>query len=255
MVAPHISQTIGKKLGTNRMRYVALATDGDGTLLVDGQMPPATAAALARARAAKIVLLLVTGESRKELAEFPRLDLFDRVVAENGAMLLDPATDRETVLGESPPAELVQALCAANLERLKIGRVIITAKMSDESVLRREVDRLGINWHVLRNRHDAMILPAGFDKASGLDAALTELGIPKSQVIAIGDAENDVAMVRCCGLGVAVADAVPVLRDQADMVTHSGAGQAIVEVVDRLLSGGLPTPRCCEPFSDSNAHQ
>jgi len=78
------------------MRYVALACDYDGTLAHDGTVDDETIVALECLRESGRKLLLVTGRELDELARvFPRLDLFDRVVAENGALLYRPATREE----------------------------------------------------------------------------------------------------------------------------------------------------------------
>ena len=75
------------------MRYLVLATDYDGTLAQDGAVDAAACDALARLAATGRKLILVTGRELGELESvFPHLELFDRVVAENGALLLAPST-------------------------------------------------------------------------------------------------------------------------------------------------------------------
>ena len=75
------------------VRYTALASDYDGTLATHGAMDAATVAALHRLRAGGRKLLLVTGRRLDDLFSVCReIDLFDRVVAENGAVLYDPQT-------------------------------------------------------------------------------------------------------------------------------------------------------------------
>jgi HAD superfamily hydrolase (TIGR01484 family) len=218
------------------MWYKALATDGDGTLLVDGKMPERTAKALERARAENVFLLLVTGQSSKDLNRFPRIDLFHLVVAENGAVLFNPSNGMEVVIGHAPPEQLVQALHDAGVRDLEVGRSIISARIKDEEILRREVERLRLDWHVVRNRHRAMVLPRGIDKASGLSAALGELNIRPEQVVAVGDGENDGVLLAKCGLGIAVADAIADLKKRADATTQRGAGYGIVELIDNILA-------------------
>ena len=69
-------------------RYVALACDYDGTLAKDGKVSETTVGALQRVRESGRRLLLVTGRQLDDLQlVFERLDLFDYVVAENGALL------------------------------------------------------------------------------------------------------------------------------------------------------------------------
>lgn len=102
------------------MRYVALAADYDGTLAHDGRVPASAVASLERLAGTGRKLLLVTGRELPDLRRvFPPLELFDRVVAENGALLLDPATGETRALAPPPPPEL--HLPAAGLNLLVTG--------------------------------------------------------------------------------------------------------------------------------------
>lgn len=93
------------------MQYLALATDYDGTLAHHGKVDQPTLAALGRLRASGRTLVLVTGRELEELREtFPSIDLFDRVVAENGAVLYRPADRSETILAERPPDSFIDDL-------------------------------------------------------------------------------------------------------------------------------------------------
>src|SRR5262245_28757023 len=101
------------------MRYHALACDYDGTLAHDGSVSERTLDALQEVRKSGRKLILVTGREIDDLQRvFPRLDLFDRVVAENGALLYRPATREERTLAERPPDEFVRALIQRGAERV-----------------------------------------------------------------------------------------------------------------------------------------
>src|SRR5436305_9340227 len=103
------------------MRYLGLACDYDGTIAHHGIVGHETIAALERVRASGRKVLLVTGRQLDDLmAVFPRVDLFDRVVAENGALLYRPATKEQRVLGEAPPDALVERLRQAGVTPLSI---------------------------------------------------------------------------------------------------------------------------------------
>ena len=78
------------------MRYHALACDYDGTIATDGHVPESTIYALEKVKKSGRKLLLVTGRELDDLFRvFSRIDLFDRVVAENGALLYRPANREE----------------------------------------------------------------------------------------------------------------------------------------------------------------
>ena len=90
------------------MRYTALAVDFDGTIAHDGVVPPHVLDGLARLRDTGRKLLLVTGRELEELLSiFPGITLFDRVVAENGALLYRPQSGEREELGDPPPPALV----------------------------------------------------------------------------------------------------------------------------------------------------
>src|SRR5215216_4519682 len=104
------------------MRFHALATDYDGTIAHDGVVDAETLAALERARQSGRKLILVTGRELPHLqAIFPRLDLFDLAVVENGAVLFTPATKEIRVLSEAPPARFVAELKARGVSPLSVG--------------------------------------------------------------------------------------------------------------------------------------
>jgi hydroxymethylpyrimidine pyrophosphatase-like HAD family hydrolase len=218
------------------MQYLALAADGDGTLTRGGKLSHSTLAALKRWRAAGRKLLLVTGERPQELCKFPHLELFDSTVAENGALLVACQTRKEKRLTKQPPAKLITALKKAGVRPLKIGRATIETKTSQQTAVQGVLGRLKIGWVVARNRDDLMVVPRGVTKATGLAAALADERISPHRVVAIGDGENDAPLLDYCGLGVAVANAVPALRKHADVVTSGQYGKGVVETIDRLLA-------------------
>src|SRR5438093_2480732 len=107
------------------MRYLALACDYDGTLAHDGVVHEQVLGALERLRESGRHLILVTGRELPDLVRvFSRLDLFERVVAENGALLYQPSTHEEKPLDEPPPAQLGDALLNRGVP-ISVGRCII----------------------------------------------------------------------------------------------------------------------------------
>src|SRR5689334_9810368 len=104
-----------------------------------------------------------------------RLDLFDRIVAENGALLYGPATREEQPLGDPPPSRFVEALRAKNVRPLSVGRVIVASWEPNETTVLETIRELGLELQIIFNKGAVMVLPAGVNKGSGLAAALAEL--------------------------------------------------------------------------------
>jgi len=221
-------------------RWAALACDYDGTLADHGHVRPATLAALRRVRRSRRKLLLVTGRELDEfLGVFSRLELFDRVVAENGAVLYDPATHKRRLLASRAPRELVAALRARRLEPLSIGNSIVATSRAQRHVVSEVIDDLGLPLQVILNKHSLMVLPPGVNKATGLRAALHEVGVRPANTVGIGDAENDEDFLALCGYSAAVANALPALKRKVGLVTAGSHGEGVVELVNHLLNGGF----------------
>jgi hydroxymethylpyrimidine pyrophosphatase-like HAD family hydrolase len=221
------------------MRFAALATDYDETLADDGRVLPGTEQALGRLRASGRKLLLVTGRDLDDLlAVFPRADLFDAVVAENGALLYLPDRKQERPLSESPPPRFAAALRQAGIP-LTTGRVIVATRVPHEKAVLEEIKRQGLELQVIFNKGAVMVLPSGVNKGTGLKAALTELRLSPHNTVAVGDAENDHVFLTEAELGAAVANALPTLRQRADLVLRGAAHRGVEELIDQVLADDL----------------
>ena len=221
------------------MRYTAVALDFDGTIAHDSEVPPHVIEGLRRLKATGRKLLLVTGRELPELlAIFKPIDIFDRVVAENGALLYRPATGERLELGEAPPAKLVALLRERGVP-ISVGQSIIATVEPHETVVLQSIRELGLERPVIFNKGAVMILPPGINKASGLARALAELGLSARNLVAAGDAENDHALLDAAEYSVAVANAITTLKEAADRVTTGLRGDGILEVIDDLIDDDL----------------
>ena len=191
------------------MRYLALATDYDGTIAHDGAVDEPTLDALRRLKASGAKLILVTGRELSGMFDVlpDHIELFDLMVLENGALIYNPATKKTRLLAPAPPGPLVERLRKENIP-LSVGHSVVATYEPHGQAVFDAVRDLELEWHVIFNKGAVMCLPAGVTKATGLVPALDELGLTLDQTVAIGDAENDHAMLQQCGLAVAVDNAL-----------------------------------------------
>ena len=223
----------------------ALATDYDGTIATHGTVDSDTLAALRRLRDAGGTLILVTGRELPQLKQvFPDLDLCHMVVAENGALLYTPASGKERPLCEPPEESFVRALKQRGVKPLSVGRVIVATYEPHETTVLNVIKEQGLERQVIFNKGAVMVLPSGVNKASGLTCALQELKIDPADVAGVGDAENDHALLQLCGVGAAVANALPALKDHADLVLSATHGAGVTQLIERIIDGTIDaTPR------------
>ena len=191
------------------MYIICLATDYDGTIAHNGVVDELTIQALVEFKRSGRKLVLVTGRKLPDLSRcFSRLDLFDRVVAENGALLYAPASKKEQPLAPKPSESFIEMLRAARVAPLSVGRSIVATWEPNEKTVLEAIRDLGLELQIVFNKGAVMVLPANVNKASGLRAALDDLGLSAHNVVAVGDAENDHAFMRASGFAVAVANAL-----------------------------------------------
>ena len=225
------------------MRYAAFAIDYDGTLAREGSVDPEVLEQLDRVRASGRRLVLVTGRELEELlAIFPGIDRFDLVVAENGALLYRPASGERELLAPAPSVQLVEALRARGVWPLSVGKSIIATVEPYETAVLEAIRDLGLEQNVIFNKGAVMILPSGVNKATGLVRALSELGLSPRNAVAIGDGENDHALLEVSEYACAVANAIPTLREQAHRVTQGIDGDGVMEIIADLIDADLAGP-------------
>lgn len=85
------------------------------------------------------------------------------------------------------------------------------------------------------------LLPKNSTKGDGLIQLGKLCGIDRSHIIAVGDNENDLEMVKMAGVGIAVENAIPIVKNSADYVTADNNSDAIAKVIYDLENGTIKT--------------
>lgn len=222
------------------MRYLAMAADYDGTLATDGTVLPETIEAIERLVASGRKLILVTGRVLPELLDiFPQVTLCERVVAENGGVLYWPATKEITLLAPAPRQAFLDEVQRRGVQHLNVGHSIVATRVPYETVVLDIIRDLGLELRIIFNKGAVMVLPPGVNKATGLTAALKQLELSPHNIVAIGDGENDHAMLAYSEYAAAVANAVPMLKETADRTTREARGLGVIEIINDMVENDL----------------
>jgi Cof subfamily protein (haloacid dehalogenase superfamily) len=73
------------------------------------------------------------------------------------------------------------------------------------------------------------------DKGSALMFIAEKLDIGKEEIIAIGDNENDISMLECAGMGVAMGNSIPFIKESADYITVTNDENGVAEVINKFI--------------------
>lgn len=214
-----------------------MAFDFDGTLAVNGDVPPELEQALEQCRASGHVLFLVTGR-RFEAVSLGHLgELFAGVVWENGAVLTHTASGETYLPFGQLDARLLKAVEEAGIP-FERGLAIAATWTPHDQALWRILASHGSTTSIEYNKGAVMVLPPGATKGSGLERLLALCGLSPRNLAAFGDAENDLSMMTLAEVAVAVADAVPAVIELADVVASAPGPQGVLEVLKEYpLSG------------------
>ena len=231
------------------MFFKALACDYDGTLAFEDRISPAVHEALQRARTAGLRLILVTGRTFFELTRVcDCLELFDAVVAENGAVLYYPGSAMVRDQGPPVPGRLLAELDRRGIY-YQVGRVIVGTARGDEGGLKEALAAAGVTRDLIYNRAALMLLPAGVSKGSGVHQALRVLALSPHDVLAVGDAENDLPLFDACGFSGCPGDSLRAVQERVDWVFPGVHGAGIAAAItEQILPDRLVIP-------DSSRHR
>ena len=166
------------------MRFLAFATDYDGTIADDGTVSSGTLAALRDLKRSGRRLVLVTGRTRDDLLRvLPEIAIFDLVVLENGAVLYDPSTRVTELLVQPVANAFFEALRARAIPHLR-GQAICATSESNARAVFDTIHELGVELQVVFNKGSAMVLPSGTNKATGLQIAAERLALSRHNIVA-----------------------------------------------------------------------
>ncbi|WP_159886344.1 Cof-type HAD-IIB family hydrolase [Paenibacillus puerhi] len=239
-------------------RYRLIALDMDGTLLTEEKtISEENRAAILAAEDAGIKVVFATGRGLQSALPYAvELGLESPLVTVNGGEVWktpDELLERHTLKAEqvSRMHELaVQydpwfwAYSVSGIfnkenwqdvgkveerEWLKFG--YYTENLESLLTIRDQLEKTDL--FEITNSHPCNIElnPKGVSKASGLHRLCELYGIGMSQVIAMGDSQNDIAMIREAGLGVAMGNAQEEVKGLADMVTLSNEEHGVAKII------------------------
>ncbi|HVO75373.1 MAG TPA: HAD-IIB family hydrolase [Ignavibacteriaceae bacterium] len=218
------------------MNYLLLACDYDGTLAKDGIVSERTYNSLKLLHDSGIKLLLVTGREIEDLKKvFNHFEIFEKIIAENGALIFDPHSKEVKLIGQPPPEVFIEASKRKGITRFSVGEVIFATWKPFENIVFEIIKDLGLELQVIFNKDAVMVLPPGINKAAGLKEALKIIDYSRHNVIGIGDAENDYSFLEFCGISAAVQNALPILKESVDYVAESDHGDGVSELIELLL--------------------
>jgi Cof subfamily protein (haloacid dehalogenase superfamily) len=112
--------------------------------------------------------------------------------------------------------------------------------VADTEVVERETARLAAHFagrlsvvrsHALFGELTAL----GISKGAALAALAARLGVPREQVVAIGDHENDLPMIEWAGLGLAMGNAIPAVRAAASAIIPPVEEAGVAWAIERYI--------------------
>lgn len=170
-----------------------------------------------------------------------------RSAKENGFAIVTYRDD--LVITEMPDDEYVQKEAILNVMRthrvdnfleaidFPVPKCLVVGEPDRLQVLERQMaEALSKTNEVYRSEpYFLELVPKGIDKARSLEVLLDRLGLTPAEMIACGDGFNDLSMIRYAGLGVAMANAQPVVREAADFITLSNDEDGVAHVIERFM--------------------
>ena len=237
--APEMAEVERRKAA----HLTVLACDLDGTLAEDGRVTTETWKMLRQAKLTGLAFILVTGRILDSfVAEGPYAELCEAIVAENGAVVYFPRRELVTMpFGRLTPPFL-QRLEGLDVP-LERGQAIVATRVPHDEAILRALREMGGGASVEYNRGAVMVLPPGATKGTGLHYALGELGYSPRNVVACGDAENDLSLFEMVELAVAVSNAPPDIQALADVVLPQANGAGVRALITDLLTARVPACR------------
>ena len=256
------------------MNYKLIALDMDGTLLrKDKTVSERTKKAIDDAREKGVTVVLATGRPIDGVTRYlEELDMYgenDYVLSYNGGLVLK-TKDREPICkigltgedlhylyevskdlgvnihafsetkGLITPKNSKYTEVEANINNIKEHSIIKIMMIDEEEVLQKAVDNLPKEvydkYTVVRSTpYFLEFLNKEVNKGVGVEMLAKHMGITLDQVITMGDAGNDLHMIECAGMGVAMGNAFEEVKKAANYITDTNENDGVAKAIEHLV--------------------
>lgn len=147
----------------------------------------------------------------------------------------------------NPMLTFIELDCLADLPRNIIYNKVVIVTDADflDSKIPQIPAELHAQFEIFKSREIILeVMPKGVHKAVGLELLTRHLGLDASAVMAMGDEENDLTMLKWAGLGVAMANGSAIAKENANVITtrtndQSGVAEAVVKYIVKGEFNGI----------------
>lgn len=141
----------------------------------------------------------------------------------------------EAFLNKMPIMEVESFVDALNLD---VPKCLIVGDPEKLITLEKEMnDMFGYEMSIYRSEPFFLeLMPSNIDKAQSLKKLLLYTGNTREEMIACGDGFNDLSMIKFAGMGVAMANAQPAVKEASDYITLSNEEDGVAHVVELFLN-------------------
>lgn len=222
--------------------WKAIACDFDGTLTDEqGRLSIEALTAARESEARGIPLILSSGRVLAELNMLSKvIGTSGPIIAENGGVIWNPRTLSKYLQGDPKKAKRAYQALLSHRSRIESFKpvlretdIVVRGKRVAELQAILKTEELGI--HIIDANIATHITDISVDKGRGLKVAAEMLNINTSEVVAIGDSLNDIALFQAAGAGYAVGNADPCLKALATQVTDRSFGAGCADAIRQVL--------------------
>ena len=115
----------------------------------------------------------------------------------------------------------------------------IVAELPDEGIAQQIADEIDCRLQCYRGEKWYSFLPKGSGKIEAIRAMSAASGIDLGDMVAFGDDRNDIEMLKICGKGIAVSNAIKEVLDLADEVTASNDEDGVAMWIENHMMSGI----------------
>ncbi len=227
---------------STQLKLKAIAVDVDGTLTgADRRMNLEAIKILRKAEVSGVRVIIASGNVlpiARALSTW--IGTSGPVIAENGGIVYYNNETRYLTTQYEPLRAFKMIGSKLSVEGLATNKwreteIALDPTTADVEQIRKTLKEEGYDLNIGTTGFAVHINNPGVNKYEALKIACGMIALTPQDVMAIGDYENDLEMIKNCGLGVAVANAIPEVKRVADYVTENNDGLGIVEVVEKFV--------------------